>query len=639
MNNAIPFHLIGSAASTLLSIALVASPPPAAKATGLLTGAASIGYGAATLALSRPLRRQGERMADERDRHRHQVEIEKSKLSRAQREAQIEAAKSTEARQQLIAARAQLEPQIRAQIEREFNALRLALVNDCAVKIQDADRQRCDGIKAAKSKHRQREQFLHGEIERLRESLDQRDAQLKEEFDRAISQYEGLYEELDKALAAYGGEVETARGSFQATYEAKVQEIERLHRELATYRNPAPFRGTDKASLVGNRLLDFFMARGIVLDAEKCESKLDRSLVWVRPRGTTIEGIKDHLESLQLAFELVAKPDPKIDNGCILFNLQDAVIEVPTEIPEPSPERLIDALKRSNHVRINAPTDSGKSTLLDNILSAYALIHEGEMGLTLLDPKYPFTPWNNHQPDFKGFAECLGAVTNLSRLIDERLKEARALADAGQPLPSHQPHLFAIDELEALHDDAIAADDNKKGDNTKDLERAIRTGLKVGRGLTAEKGKGIKVLYCTQSPLCSRIGLNRDDFDQSTNIYLGSNIPLVLQDGGELSGKVPDSKRRQLSREYEARLAAGHKYVMLVRLPNGGDCFLMKAPRPGYFADQAADLGYSVGTGHQAAEKAIECPQCGSHDVVKNGRGTKGRTRRVCKGCGKRFQA
>jgi hypothetical protein len=185
----------------------------------------------------------------------------------------------------------------------------------------------------------------------------------------------------------------------------------------------------------------------------------------------------------------------------------------------------------------------------------------------------------------------------------------------------------------------LAADDNKKGTVTKSLERAMRTGLKVGRGLTAERGKGIKVLYCTQSPLCSRIGLNRDDFDQSTNIYLGSNIPLVLQDGGELASKVPDSKRRQLSREYESRIAAGHKFIMLVRLPNGGDCFLMKAPKPGHFAAEAEALGYSVGQGHQAAEAVVKCPGCGSHDVVKNGKGTKGRFRRICKGCGKRFQA
>jgi hypothetical protein len=504
--------------------------------------------------------------------------------------------------------------------------------------IAEAEADKLSKIKARNAEHRRREQYLLAQIEDLKALIHQRDTQLKEEFSKAVEPYEALYEELDQALAQYAEQVGSARVEFSASYRAKQEENERLHQELRQYRNPVPFRGTSKADITGNRLIDFYLARGIILDAEKCDAKLDKSIIWVRPRATTMEGINDHLADLQIAFELTQKPTPTIESGCIRFDLKDAIIELPKEIVEPPPEQLLEAVAKANHVRINAPTDSGKSTLLDNVLNLYRLIHRGEMKLTLLDPKYPFTPWQGHSPDYKGFRECLSAVTQLSELIDQRLTEARTCADRGEAIPSYEPHLFAIDELEALHDDAIAADDNKRGDITKSLERALRTGLKVGRGLTLEKGKGIKVLYVTQSPLCSRIGLNRDDFEQSLNLYSGGNIALVLQDGGELDGKILDAKRRALSREYEARLAAGQTYILLVRQPNGKGCFLMQAPPPGYWHQRARADGVALDVGHQAIAPAITCRHCGSDQVVKNGNGSQGRKRYKCKACSKGFQ-
>ncbi|WP_346293788.1 IS1/IS1595 family N-terminal zinc-binding domain-containing protein [Sphaerothrix gracilis] len=538
-----------------------------------------------------------------------------------QRLRQQQAEQSERDRQQL---QAQLSAEFQAELEKRQHAL-------------EADK--LERIKHFKSEHRQREQFLHAQIEELRAAIAQRDTRLQEEFSKVVQPYEELYEELDAALAQYAQEFGGARAEFGAAYRAKQEETEKLYGELRQYRNPAPFRGASKADIIGNKLIDFYLARGIILDAERCQAQLDKSLIWVRPRATTLEGIKDHLESLQLAFELVKKPEPKIESGCIHFELKDARIDLPVEITEPPSDKLLEAIAQANHVRINAPTDSGKSTLLDNILNIYRLLYRGQMGLTLLDPKYPFTPWQGHSPDYKGFSECLTGVTKLSRLIEARLTEARQCADQGEPLPSYDPHLFAIDELEILHDDALEADGNKKGDVTKSVEKAIRTGLKVGRGLTLEKGKGIKVLYVTQSPLCSRIGLNRDDFEQSLNLYTGGNIALVLQDSGELDGKILDAKRKTLTKEYEARLAARQQYVLLVRLPNGGDTFLMQAPPPGYWYDRAKAEGIAVGEGHQAIVAQVTCPDCGSENLTRNGKGSKGRKRYKCKDCSRNFQA
>lgn len=450
---------------------------------------------------------------------------------------------------------------------------------------------------------------------------------LEAERFKEVSEYQGTFQEFQEVLAGFQGQLKEAQTDFRASYTAKTEEINKLHQTLAKTNNVRAFTGSDKASIVGNKVLDYFLKHGITLDAEKCETKLDSSILWVRPRGTSIKAIEAHLEALHLSFELVSLPKVEVDSGCIKITLQDATVKLPTKIEEPPIQRFIDALQASNHIRLTAPTDSGKSTLLDNILGIYSDIYEGKQTLTLLDPKYPFTDWSGHQPDYKGFEECLGAMSLLQVKIEKRLSEAKKLADEGKDIPDYDPELFAIDELELLYADALSADGEKKGDTTKALIKSINTGLKIGRGLTKVKGKGIKVLYVTQSPLCSKIGQNKDAFDQSTSIYLGTNISLVLQDSGELAGKITDSKRKALEKEYTARIAANQKYIMLVRLPNGGDCFLMQCPKVAQFVPILPTREASKG--EKSVTVGCVCPECGTVSSKKNGK-YKGRQRWKC---------
>lgn len=460
--------------------------------------------------------------------------------------------------------------------------------------------------------------YLWTEKEKLEEYL-------QSEWTAEVEQYKGAFQEFEQVLAGFDGQLKEAQTEFRTSFQAKSNEVKALHHTLSRANNVQPFRGSDKASLVGNRLLDFFLKQGITLDAERCESKLDSSIIWVRPRGTTAKALNEHMEALQLEFELLSLPVAEIDKGCIRIKLVDAAIELPKKIVEPSIDRFKSALLASNHIRLTAPTDSGKSTLLDNILGFYDEEYASKQGLTLLDPKYPFTPWSGHTPDFKGFEECLGAMNQLKAKIDGRLKEARQLADANKAIPDYEPELFAIDELELLYADALSADGEKKGEVTKSLIKAINSGLKMGRGLTKEKGKGIKVLYVTQSPLCSKIGQNKDAFDQSTSIYLGSNISIVLQDGGELDGKITGAKRKALEKEYAVRIAAKQDYIMLVRLPNGGDVFLMECPKPGIFQTKKKESETTEGINSVGAS----CPSCGTVSTAKNGK-YKGRQRYRC---------
>lgn len=453
---------------------------------------------------------------------------------------------------------------------------------------------------------------------------------LEAERFKEVSEYQGVFQEFQEVLVGFEGQLKEAQTDFRASYSGKVEEVQALHHTLGKSNNVRAFTGSDKASIVGNKLLDYFLQQGITLDAERCETKLDSSVIWVRPRGTVLKAIEAHLEAIQLYFELVSLPVIAADSGCIKMVLQDASVKLPEKLVEPPIKRFIDALQASNHIRLTAPTDSGKSALLDNILGIYSDIYQGKQSLTLLDPKYPFTEWSGHKPDYKGFDECLGAMSLLQVKIEKRLSEAKELADSGKEIPDYEAELFAIDELELLYADALSADGEKKGDVTKALSKSINTGLKMGRGLTKTKGKGIKVLYVTQSPLCSKIGQNKDAFDQSTSVYLGTNISLVLQDKGELDGKITAAKRKALEKEYSARVAANQKFIMLIRLPNGGDCFLMECPKPGQFVPVLPEVNAETKT------IGCNCPECGNLSTKKNGT-YKGRQRWKClnDGCDK----
>ena len=195
---------------------------------------------------------------------------------------------------------------------------------------------------------------------------------------KEVSDYHGTFKEFQEVLVGFEGQLKEAQTEFRTSYSGKVEEVQALHNTLSRSNNVKPFTGSDKASIVGNKLLDYFLKQGITLDAEKAVTKLDSSVLWVRPRGTTIKALEAHLEAIQLYFELVSLPAITADSGCIKVVLQDATVKLPERIVEPPIKRFIDALQSSNHIRLTAPTDSGKSALLDNILGLYSDIYSGQ---------------------------------------------------------------------------------------------------------------------------------------------------------------------------------------------------------------------------------------------------------------------
>lgn len=518
--------------------------------------------------------------------------------------------------------------------------------------------------------------------------LAQAKADYEQRIDAITHQYTALnakYQELAEYLEGLLNKQQSwhsaAEGQFQTVQQEKNAVIDQLFKQLNQYHAAKTFTGSTKADINGNKLIDFFLEQGMTCDADRCESHYEFDEVWIRPRTDTIESLQKLASTIQQRFELLKPPEFAIDKGCIKVIMRTHSKEklAGTTIEEQPETWLETTVRASNHYRIAAPTDTGKSVLLDNLINCLKLIHGNEFCCDLLDPKYPFTEWSGGiTPTYTKFSGCISGMEKLGAIIQSRLDEAEFDVKAGRSIRVYPAHLFAIDELEVLVDEARDLDDGAmKGKQSMRLIRLLRKGLKLGRGLTTQKGKGVLVAYITQSPLCSRINLNKDDFDNSTNIFLGENIPRALAE--ELNNKLSDKELAYLMRQYELRRDRGDVYFCLVKTPK--QAFIATLPSQGYYAQQlqkdatetepahdncnsiaapaAADrpASKSIGDGNSSelaaasrtlpqaqfsrpidsAPQPLQCPQCQSLSI-KSGGSKRGVRYSECKDCGKKFR-
>ncbi len=219
------------------------------------------------------------------------------------------------------------------------------------------------------------------------------------------------------------------------------------------------------------------------------------------------------------------------------------------EIIEPPSDWLIKVCLMSNHFRVNGQTGSGKSTFMLNLLTILVKSFEAKnqnVEIIIIDPKYPFSDWGSYIPSYKGLDESLDGLEAMSKTVLERLALARECADHKRLLPVFRPQLWVIDEI-----DMIVSEYEKLA------AKHLKTGLKVGRAL------GVKLAYVGQTPLADDLKLRRNDFNNSTNIFLGSNC-LAGVDEICYTGQQKSFLTGQLA----AREELEQKYFALVKAPS-----------------------------------------------------------------------
>lgn len=224
------------------------------------------------------------------------------------------------------------------------------------------------------------------------------------------------------------------------------------------------------------------------------------------------------------------------------------------------PDWLKNTVVKAFHIRINGQTGSGKSTLTDNAI-ALAMASLGEQTkVVLIDPKYPLSDWDI-EPQYKGINEALSGLQSLANTVENRLKAARKCKDTKGELPDFSPILYVVDEI-----DWIASE------YEKDAIKLLKIGLKVGRALN------IKVIYIGQTPLCSDLKLRRNDFNHSSNIFLGENALAAI----EKEACYSRQEKAELRAEYSERIAQKQHYLGLVKEPSKRAYFAILPPPKAY---------------------------------------------------------
>ena len=424
------------------------------------------------------------------------------------------------------------------------------------------------------------EQWVDAEKERLTTEANQLVEQGKEEAMRAV----------DEVLA----ELEMM--------EAQKQELqERLH----CYQLPKMPHSTSRIEVVAGRIVEFYYQQGILADYVDSWTENEYDLVRVKPRSGAKEQFTKLADELQLQLELERTPTITIAQGSIQIKLDTRTLDTRVKTDEPKVKEaptnyLAEAVSKAPSFRINGESGSGKSTLAMNLIATM----RDELGgcdVTLIDPKYPLSEWD-FTPRYKGIEEAYDGLQDAADLVESRLKLAREDKESGRALRSFKPALYVVDEIDWVitHYGADAAN-------------LLRVTLKVGRALN------VMILYIGQTPLCSRLKMNRDDFRHSANFYLGENVPAGIDEVVHSS-----ALKSELETQYTLRQEGDNKYFCLVKYP-GKSAFIASLPKP--FIQPNIELQESGTTSSQRvlAVTALEAGKSKTH-IIKEIWGMSGRT-------------
>ena len=356
------------------------------------------------------------------------------------------------------------------------------------------------------------------------------------------------------------------------------------HKELvAQLQGPKQFRFKSLEADVANQIQQFLQARGVVLSCDSI-GKIHYGLtpIYLEPINCDLNAVKKQLEALQLELGLSELPTAEIDSGKIKMTVQLSQDKTPKATKEitiidPPLSVLEGAINESIHLRIVAQSGSGKTVLLGNLINY--LTEQVSSDYVLSDPKVTDPKnWGNLKPGYYS-RECLEHFFGLTETCLGRIDEAATSVKAGHGMPSFEYQFHIIDELEFLY--GLSEVSKNKDHNAKLFKINAKSMLKVGRE------HKMKLLFVTQSPLPSDLNLRKNDFENCSSIFLGSQISAGLNstDADGLLKDVPAEKIAQLKAEYRARMARGDQYVYLFFNPSQPENpFLGLCPSPGHYA-------------------------------------------------------
>lgn len=358
---------------------------------------------------------------------------------------------------------------------------------------------------------------------------------------------------------------------YENEMELYVEQLQLKENLLKQAKLPKLASGISRTEYYSNKLINFLYSKNIHCDYADSWEEYAYDLIRLVPKNATLKDIKNYSEELQLELRLQSLPSFEIVQGCIQIKIDTRLLDtVPkkqeTKLKIVSDNWLPEIAKKIIHGKVDGETQSGKSTFVQNLSNLLSSIYSDAEFISI-DPKYPLSlDWESElsdwqrKPKYPGIKTALNGLKELSGEINQRLELVTEDVQNGKKPRKFSKKVFIVDEI-----DWITLEYGKEATDN------LQVGLKVGAALN------VIVVYFGQTPRCSKLKMTKDDFRNSTNISLGSNIPDAIN-----TYVFDDSYGRELLDLYWRENNAGNVFICLVA-QKGKKPFLALLPEPGKY--------------------------------------------------------
>lgn len=331
-------------------------------------------------------------------------------------------------------------------------------------------------------------------------------------------------------------------------------------------------KGISRTETYANRIIGYLYSKNIEADYADSWEEYTYDLIRLIPKNTSFSQFKALSDDLQLELRLSHPPQFEITQGCIQIKIDTRYFDTDKQPNKPLKMQLVkdewlpEIAAKIIHGKADGETQSGKSTFVSN-LSALLSVAYPDAEFVKIDPKYPLSlDWDaelaewERKPKYPGIKQALTGLQELANEIEQRLIFVTEDVTEGRRPRKFAKKVYLVDEI-----DWIVLEYGKEA-----IDK-LQVGLKVGAALD------VIVIYFGQTPRCSKLKMTKDDFRNSTNISLGSNIPDAIS-----TYVFDDSYGRELLDLYWREINTGNIYVALVS-QKGQKPFLAQLPAPNQY--------------------------------------------------------
>jgi hypothetical protein len=468
-------------------------------------------------------------------------------------------------------------------------------------------------IEAAKATERkaieqlqQQQQRLQQQIARLEAELTATAATVATERERATTAIAAAAaaarDEAEAEMAEIAATVAGARASAEAEMAAARAQIELARAEAGQIRDEAVASAEAEIELARRKFQVETEAVLNTIEREKLEASkaihFDEQQQLERWRPILAAPLEAEIEALE------------VENGRLIKLLsakQGQSLEwQPEQIKQLLVRILDDGSVRPNHLRIAGESESGKSHLVNQLLTSGITAMGLSCDIELYDPYPSDTHW-----------AISPTIADDPEAVVARLAELRELCESASPAKRQRPLLIVLDEGDEL---------------IRQFKAAVTDSLKA----ILKRGRHVNLILWVMGQNGNVKGLAPMDWSDLKNagaIYLNQVGYDYIKNG--LSGRASNT----LQGEIDA-IAGKHSYYALIHPKGAPRPYAVAVPKR-LFPDSPTGEGETPAQAPaQPAQPsgALVCPKCESSKVKKNGTALingERRARILCHDCGK----